>query len=215
MSETEYRYATRLQLFVLFMLFWTTNFVEALDQIVVAGAFSIHFWTMDKKSRSFQMVIFQSFYRTVRYHLGSLAFGSLVVAIVQMIRFLLEYVDRKIRMAENKVAKFLIKCLKWCMMCLESFIKFLNKNAYIMIAMFGKNFFISAKNAYMLIMRNVTQTVVVDKVVTFINVIAKLAITGAAGAAAYYVFEERVTIPYLEVQAPELNFSLLPIIVGQ
>lgn len=112
-----------------------------------------------------------------RYHLGSLAFGSLIIAIVQMIRVLLEYVDAKLKGKENPVAKFFIKwvnrscsskklsvdkqdkwkqnvffyyfeenpakfivwiwfsrCLKCCFWCLEKFLKFLNKNAYILVS---------------------------------------------------------------------------------
>ena len=33
----------------------------------------------------------------VRYHTGSLAFGSLIIAIVQLIRVALEYLDHKLR----------------------------------------------------------------------------------------------------------------------
>lgn len=36
--------------------------------------------------------------------------------------------------AENKFAKFLMSCLKCCFWCLEKFIKFLNRNAYIMVS---------------------------------------------------------------------------------
>ena len=32
-----------------------------------------------------------------RYHTGSLAFGSLIIAIVQLIRAALEYIDHKLR----------------------------------------------------------------------------------------------------------------------
>ena len=35
--------------------------------------------------------------------------------------------------AENKVAKLLLGCLKCCFWCLEKFLKFLNRNAYIMV----------------------------------------------------------------------------------
>ncbi|GCC43816.1 hypothetical protein chiPu_0027719, partial [Chiloscyllium punctatum] len=44
-----------------------------------------------------------------------------------------------------------------CFWCLEKFIKFLNRNAYIMIAVYGKNFCVSAKNAFKLLMRNVVR----------------------------------------------------------
>ena len=44
-----------------------------------------------------------------RYHLGSLAFGSLIIALIQMVRSFLEYMDRKLKSSENDVAKFILK----------------------------------------------------------------------------------------------------------
>lgn len=35
--------------------------------------------------------------------------------------------------AQNKCTKFLLCCLKCCFWCLEKFVKFLNRNAYIMV----------------------------------------------------------------------------------
>jgi len=70
-----------------------------------------------------------------RYHTGSLAFGSLIIAIIQVIRIILEYIDHKLKGKENKVVKFIICCCKCCFWCLEKFMKFLNRNAYIMVRM--------------------------------------------------------------------------------
>ena len=53
--------------------------------------------------------LLMSFWRCFRYHLGTLAFGSLIIAIVQMIRIVLEYVDRKLKNNENEVTKFIMK----------------------------------------------------------------------------------------------------------
>jgi len=36
--------------------------------------------------------------------------------------------------AQNKVARFILSCLKCCFWCLEKFLKFLNRNAYIMVS---------------------------------------------------------------------------------
>ena len=35
--------------------------------------------------------------RTLRYHLGTLAFGSLIIAIIRMIRIMIEYVESKLK----------------------------------------------------------------------------------------------------------------------
>jgi len=48
----------------------------------------------------------------------------------------------------------ILACLNCYMMCFERFIKFLNKNAYIQIALTGKSFCFAAKDAFWLIVRN-------------------------------------------------------------
>merc|ERR1719436_818154 len=45
-------------------------------------------------------------------------------------------------------------CIQWCLWCFEKCVQFLNKNAYIQIALLGTNFCTSAKNAFFLILRN-------------------------------------------------------------
>lgn len=99
------------------------------------------------------------------YHTGSLAFGSLIIAVVQMVRIVLEYLDHKLKGklvllrrliflllhnsmvisrgmlmidifpgSQNACARYLLCCLKCCFWCLEHFIKFINRNAYIMVS---------------------------------------------------------------------------------
>lgn len=44
-----------------------------------------------------------------RYHVGSVALGSLLIAICQLIRIFLEFLDRRLKGAENRIAKFVVK----------------------------------------------------------------------------------------------------------
>ena len=49
----------------------------------------------------------------VRYHTGSVAFGSFLIALVTLIRMLLEYVDQKLKeQKQSDMAKFVLKCVK-------------------------------------------------------------------------------------------------------
>uniref|UniRef100_A0A8C3UPL4 Choline transporter-like protein n=1 Tax=Catharus ustulatus TaxID=91951 RepID=A0A8C3UPL4_CATUS len=147
-GETAYhKYLIVLQFFNVFMFFWLANFVIALGQVTLAGAFASYYWAFKKPDDMPAFPLFSAFGRALRYHTGSLAFGSLVLAIVQVIRVILEYLDHRLKAAENKFAKFLLSCLKCCFWCLEKFIKFLNRNAYIMIAIYGTNFCTSARNS--------------------------------------------------------------------
>uniref|UniRef100_A0A672QN23 Choline transporter-like protein n=1 Tax=Sinocyclocheilus grahami TaxID=75366 RepID=A0A672QN23_SINGR len=177
-GETPYhKYLVVLQFYNVFLFFWCANFVTALGQMTLAGAFASYYWAPNKPNDMPAYPLCASLGRSLRYHTGSLAFGSLILAIVQIIRVLLEYIDHKLK-AENKFAKFLLCCLKCCFWCLEKFIKFLNRNAYIMVAIYGKNFCRSARDAFFLLMRNVIRVVVLDKVTDFILFLGKLLIVG-------------------------------------
>ena len=95
-----------MQIYNLFGFFWGLFFLEALDQMVLAGAFASWYWVLDKRDIP-KMPLMSSFFRTLRYHLGTIAFGSLVVAIIRMIRVLIEYIEEKLKEwnQENPVVK--------------------------------------------------------------------------------------------------------------
>uniref|UniRef100_A0A8C9WCG5 Choline transporter-like protein n=1 Tax=Scleropages formosus TaxID=113540 RepID=A0A8C9WCG5_SCLFO len=178
-GETYYhKYLILFQFYNLFLFFWCANFVTALGQVTLAGAFASYYWALKKPDDLPAFPIFSSLGRALRYHTGSLAFGALILSIVQVIRVLLEYLDHKLKGAQNKFAKFLLSCLKCCFWCLEKFIKFLNRNAYIMMAIYGKNFCSSARDAFFLLMRNIVRVAVLDKVTDFLLFLGKLLIVG-------------------------------------
>uniref|UniRef100_A0A8C5LQX5 Choline transporter-like protein n=1 Tax=Leptobrachium leishanense TaxID=445787 RepID=A0A8C5LQX5_9ANUR len=177
-----------------FMFLWLANFVIALGQVTLAGAFASYYWAFKKPDDMPAFPIFSSLGRALRYHTGSLAFGSLILAIVQLIRILLEYLDHKLKGADNKFARFLLCCLKCCFWCLEKFIKFLNRNAYIMIAIYGTNFCTSARNAFFLLMRNIIRVAVLDKVTDFLLFLGKLLVVGCVGILAFFFFTHQIRI---------------------
>lgn len=68
-----------------------------------------------------------------RYHLGSIAFGSFVIAVCQMIRLIFEYYRRKMSSLSKdiKIVKILLVVTGYVLWLLENFIKYMTKNAYI------------------------------------------------------------------------------------
>ncbi|XP_073443657.1 choline transporter-like protein 2 isoform X2 [Dendrobates tinctorius] len=210
-GETYYhKYLIVFQIYNAFMFLWLANFVIALGQVTLAGAFASYYWAFKKPDDMPAFPIFSSLGRALRYHTGSLAFGSLILAIVQLIRILLEYLDHKLKGADNKCARFLLCCLKCCFWCLEKFIKFLNRNAYIMIAIYGTNFCTSARNAFFLLMRNIVRVAVLDKVTDFLLFLGKLLVVGCVGILAFFFFTHRIRV--IQDTAPTLNYYWVPIL---
>uniref|UniRef100_A0A8C5DPV7 Choline transporter-like protein n=1 Tax=Gouania willdenowi TaxID=441366 RepID=A0A8C5DPV7_GOUWI len=210
-GETVYhRYLILFQFYNVFLFFWCANFVTALGQVTLSGAFASYYWAYKKPDDIPAYPIFSSLGRALRYHTGSLAFGSLILSLVQVIRVLLEYLDHKLKGANNKCAKFMLSCMKCCFWCLEKCIKFLNRNAYIMIAIYGKNFCTSAREAFFLLMRNIIRVAVLDKVTDFLLFLGKLLIVGIVGIFSFFFFSGRIRA--VEDAAPSLNYYWVPIL---
>jgi solute carrier family 44 (choline transporter-like protein), member 2/4/5 len=167
--------------------FWVVCFITAFSEMVLAATYATWYWTFKKSDVPF-FTLTKGFLRTMRYHLGTLAFGALIVAICQMIRVLLEYVDRKLKKFDNDVTRAILcmfKCFFWC---LEKFLRFINRNAYIMCAIHGKNFCGSAKDAFNLLMRNFLRVIALDQVTDFLFFLCKVLISLGMGACAYVYF---------------------------
>ncbi|XP_059923927.1 choline transporter-like protein 5-B isoform X2 [Gadus macrocephalus] len=205
-----HRYILLLQLCNLFLFLWLVNFTIALGQCTLAGAFASYYWALKKPQDIPPFPLFSSFGRAIRYHTGSLAFGALILAVVQFFRIGLEYLDHKLKGSHNAFTRFLLCCLKCCLWCLERFIKFMNRNAYIMIAIYGKNFCTSAKDALFLLMRNVVRVAVLDKVTDFLLFLGKLLISGSVGVLAFFFFTRK--IPVIQEEVPSLNYYWVPLL---
>ncbi|KAF6365351.1 solute carrier family 44 member 4 [Rhinolophus ferrumequinum] len=203
-----------LQIYGVLGLFWTLNWVLALGQCVLAGAFASFYWAFNKPRDIPTFPLGAAFIRTLRYHTGSLAFGALILSLVQIARVILEYIDHKLRGAQNPMARCIMCCFKCCLWCLEKFIKFLNRNAYIMIAIYGKNFCVSAKNAFMLLMRNIVRVVVLDKVTDLLLLFGKLLVVGGVGVLSFFFFTGRIPGLGKEFENPHLNYYWLPIMTS-
>ncbi|CAG9815700.1 unnamed protein product [Phaedon cochleariae] len=205
-SDALYPY---MQVYNVFGFFWLAFFVTALGQMVLAGIFAQWYWTFHKKNLPFFSVT-SAFFRALRYHIGTLAFGSLIIAICRMIRVVLEYIDQKLKKYDNELTKAIMCLLKCFFYCLEKFLKFINKNAYIMCAVHGKNFCASAKDAFMLLMRNIIRVFVLDKVTDFLFFLSKLLLTLGVGAVSYVFF---ATDLVSFIDNSNLNYGLVPVVI--
>ncbi|CAH8475808.1 unnamed protein product [Schistosoma haematobium] len=183
------KYTIYLQFFNLFMFFWLINFVKSLTQMTLAGTFAEYYFSSHNQKSSSKCPLITSLFRSTFYHTGSLAFGSFLIALLQWLRVTLEYINAKLKKANNPVTDFLLKCLSCCFWLLEKFLRFLNRNAFIMIAIYGQSFCSASRSALSLLARNVVRLFVVDKVTDFILFIGKLVVVSIVGGMAYVYLE--------------------------
>ncbi|KAL7300890.1 hypothetical protein TKK_0006443 [Trichogramma kaykai] len=147
-----------------FGLLWSCSFTNGLTQMALAGAFGTWYWTHRKENVP-RFTLLKSCKTVVVFHMGTVAFGSLVIAICQLIKSLFQAARSDSGNSGNGFGR-LMSC--WCGFLwenIEQFVKFMGRNAYVMSAIHGTNFFTSAKNAFNLIMRNLVSTLVLNNVI--------------------------------------------------
>jgi len=135
----------------------------------------------------------------------------LIIAIVKVIRGVLEYIEEKVKDKTGTIARCLFCCCRCCLFCLEKFLKFLNRNAYIITAIYGTGFFSSARRAFHLIVSNPLRLLVIDKVCDFLIFLGKLCITSAIGILAFFFFTHRIA--QAEKYVPELHYYFVPLLL--
>ena len=133
LTQIEWNENTRYAiLYSLFGYLWVNAFFMSCLIFVIAGTCAQWYFTSTSDTNGSGSVM-RSVHWVYRYHLGSLAMGAFLIALVQFIRIIFEYYKKQIQKAnkDNKVIKAILCITSCCLDCLERFIKFITKNAYI------------------------------------------------------------------------------------
>ena len=79
--------------FHLFALFYMTAVISAYSQFVYSSSACIWYFTSEKGTED--NIIRKSFKRGIRYHFGSLAFGSIIIALCRLIMVWFESIKKE------------------------------------------------------------------------------------------------------------------------
>jgi hypothetical protein len=190
-TNTNYR---KMWWYHLFGLLWTSQFFLACGQFTLASMAAMWYFTREKSDLSWPL--FRSMYRVLRYHFGSLVFGAFIIAVVQLARIILAYISAKLKGRAGIIVSILLCCLSCCLWCFEKCLKFLNKNAYIEIAIYGQSYFclffvslivagsnfcVAAIRAVKTLLANVLRVAVINSIGTFVLFMIKLLIVCIIG----------------------------------
>ncbi|XP_071543360.1 choline transporter-like protein 1 isoform X2 [Panulirus ornatus] len=180
-----------------FALLWISQFVLACQDVTVAGSIAQWYFTRNKKQLGWP--ISTAMKRLYRYHLGSVAIGSLIIAIVKFIRYILKHFEKQLNRTNNQACGFLLKCCQCCLWCFEKFLKFLNRNAYIEIAIYGYGFCKAAQKAFSLLVNNAMRVAAINSVGAFVLFLAKAAIVICTGVIGFEILKQKQGLTYFWV----------------
>ncbi|CAN1148741.1 Choline transporter protein 1 [Linum perenne] len=201
--------------FHLFGCYWATQCFIAASATVIAGSVASYYWTRGETSPEIPFLpVFGSMKRLLRYSLGSVALGSLVVSFVESIRVILESIRRKLKGAntvvpDSWVGKVMHHFSRYSLKCIEWTIKSVNRNAYIMIAITGKSFCRSSAMATELIMSNIVRIGKVNVVGDVILLLGKLCVSLSSAVFGFLMLDSHK----FKSSHNKISSPLLPVVV--
>lgn len=166
---------------------WNMQFIFYFAYLVFAGATAD--WYFSKRDSAGNKVrgtgpaelstwpVSEAVGRVLKNHLGTVAITSLIIAIVQFIRGVIKYLEKRTKgTPPNQCQKALFKCIGCCLKCLECCLDKVNKNALVWTAIYGDGFCTAACSSFALVWRNLHRVAAITVVTTLVLTLAKVAV---------------------------------------
>lgn len=156
--------------------------------ILVIGSACCMWYFSHGPGQELDSPIIRSYKMVFRYHFGSLAFGSFLLAVVQFLELVLEVFKKQAESsgaASNAMFEYIINCVRCVMKCVERIVEFINKTAYIQIALRGKSFCNAAYDGFSMVWANGIRFMIVGGIGEMIMIIGKLLIAVSSMGAFY------------------------------
>ncbi|XP_052775735.1 choline transporter-like protein 1 isoform X1 [Mya arenaria] len=194
---TEHETVSYMWWYHLIGLIWTSEFIIACQQLVVCGSVATWYFARDKSSLG--CPIGDAIRLLICHHLGSVAFGALVITLVKLPRMILMWLHKKLKNSENKCGEYCMKCCICCLWCLEKCLKYLNQNAYTIVAIEGKNFCQSAAKSFTTLVNNALRVAAINSVGDFVLFLGKIGVMAATAAVGLLWFKSRSDLHYYAI----------------
>ncbi|KAL7550651.1 hypothetical protein ACHAWF_013864 [Thalassiosira exigua] len=173
-------------LFVL-SLYWTHQVLKNIVRTTVSGVVGT-WWFSPAEAGSFcSTAVSGSLVRSTTYSLGSICFGSLIVAILHMVR-------DSLRRSQNDRNGGILRCIALCILTyIERLVEYFNKWAFIYVGLYGYGYIDAGKRVFNLFKTRGWTTIIADNLVNRLLGIMCLAIgllTGVCTLFAAFCVEE-------------------------
>lgn len=171
--------AAEMSLFLL-SLYWTNQVLKNIVHVTVAGVVGTWWFNPIEAASCCSRSVMDSFCRSITYSFGSICLGSLLVAIIQLIKQLVRHLRHSDR---NGATGSLLLCILECVLgCLESVIEYFNKWAFVYVGLYGYNYTTAGANVVRLFRRRGWTNIINDQLVHRCLMLICLVMGGITGA---------------------------------
>jgi hypothetical protein len=168
--------------FLIFSFYWTFEVIKNVVHVSVSGVVATWYFMSNNMPANPTL---GSFKRAMTTSLGSIAFGSLIVAVIRTMRTLLRaFMNRGSRNWVILILSWIAYCF---LSCLDRLAQYFNHYAFCQVAIYGKTYIEAAKSTWTLMKHSGLQAIVNDNLVDGVLWIGVLFGSLGTGFSGYFI----------------------------
>lgn len=184
-----------------FGLLWICAFLRAKTTFVVMVSATTYYFDSNKDHEG-DADVGLGFRFTYVYHLGSLAMGSFILAVVQFLRICVLALEQMQKASgENAASRYILACANCMMKCIEDIVEYMNEAAYAYMAVSGDSFCTSAWNGFLLHLKHTMKFAWANFLASAFIFIGKIGLVALNTFCAYSIMKH-VTKDLDEISSP-------------
>jgi choline transporter-like protein 2/4/5 len=178
-------------LFMIFGILWIVAFIQAKVSFIAMVSTSTYYFNSSAEDGEGSAEVGLGFRLAYFYHIGSLAFGSFLVALIQFVSFIVNQVAKKAEEESdgNPAVKVVVNILRCCLKCLEEIVEYINAAAYAYMAVSGDSFCSSAWNGFLLHIKHTMKFAFANLLAAMFMLIGKLGIVALNVTVGYLIMK--------------------------
>ncbi|KDN47140.1 DUF580-domain-containing protein [Tilletiaria anomala UBC 951] len=197
---------TGLVVFLVFAWYYLSEVIKNIFFTTVAGVYAT--WYYNETGAKVNRAALSSFKRATTFSLGSIAFGSLIVALLDLLRAVLNVIQQS-QAQEGDVIGTIVTCIaECCVSCIDWIVQYFNRYAYINIAMYGNSYIEAAKETWDLLRNKGIDALINDSLVNIVYMIGAYIIATLTALFAY-VYLRQTNPSYVQEQGNYFSVILL------
>jgi len=181
--------------YYIFVSIWVMSFITALYEFAVAYAVAKYYAEPHDEDGEKEIEccgVGEGVSVGLSCHAGSLALGSAIIALFELVQKILEYVETKNQeLGHNQCISCMLGTCLCCCKCLEGFVQFINKNAYIDIAITSNSFCKAVRSVMHIVIDHGAAMAILNGATVIFQIVGVVSITATCGLASYYALSTR------------------------
>jgi len=192
------------QLLLLFGMLVLTQFISATGWCTMSGA--TYYWYFfrnasgEEADERTKWPITRALSRTVYYNSGSVAFAAFVIAVCDLVRIIIQYIERQISAKVGAKASccsygmlilMVVKCLSCCVYCVQKTVKFISYYGLVFVACQGNSFCLACYRTFFFFLQHPGQVGINALVTWLLQIFASFSIPTFCSGMFFFVLQSQ------------------------